>query len=360
MSTTSKQNLHWSSWISYAALLWSLVYGLLGLYWAFGGAGFPFGLEHDRGARLSVLEHVKVETGAPVIAILGFVGALIAFVMLRTQKRGLLRGLLLSFAWLAAITLTLVIPDYRVLVAVAYAPLFFIGAPFGWPPVSFFRVIPWPVINQFVCIIGGLAWAGTAVAYARRSVGACIYCGRTDHVAKWTTPASASRWGKWAVYVAVVIPVLYALTRWAWALGIPLGIPESFLREGQKVGLWWAGAGLATLAVAGAMLTLGLIQPWGETFPRWLPFLAGKRVPIMLAVVPASIVSVLVTTAGLMFVRMAFTGRLEEILGIGTLRGYWAAFAPELLWPLWGMALAAATLAYHYRRRGKCKYCGHG
>jgi hypothetical protein len=38
----------------------------------------------------------------------------------------------------------------------------------------------------------------------------------------------------------------------------------------------------------------------------------------------------------------------------------WAALAPELLWPLWGAALGAATLAYYYRRRSKCKHCGRG
>jgi hypothetical protein len=36
----------------------------------------------------------------------------------------------------------------------------------------------------------------------------------------------------------------------------------------------------------------------------------------------------------------------------------WAALAPELLWPLWGAALGAATLAYYCRRRGKCRHCG--
>ena len=36
----------------------------------------------------------------------------------------------------------------------------------------------------------------------------------------------------------------------------------------------------------------------------------------------------------------------------------WAALAPELLWPVWGAALGAATLAYYCRRRGKCRHCG--
>jgi hypothetical protein len=33
----------WPGWIGYAAVAWSLVYGILGLYWILGGAAFPFG-----------------------------------------------------------------------------------------------------------------------------------------------------------------------------------------------------------------------------------------------------------------------------------------------------------------------------
>jgi hypothetical protein len=66
-----------------------------------------------------------------------------------------------------------------------------------------------------------------------------------------------------------------------------------------------------------------------------------------------------VTTAGLMFVRLTLTGRLGAILGEGVLSAEnWAALAPELVWPLCGAALGAATLAYNYRRRGKCDHCG--
>ncbi len=350
----------WPDWVGYAAGIWSLVYGLLGLYWTLGGAGFPFGSENDPQSALSVLEGVRAETGAPVIAALGLVGAAAALAMARTRGRGALRAALLGFAWGVAAALALAIADYRVLMAVAYAPIILIGAPLGWPPgVSILDAFPWPVVNQFFCIASGLLWAATAVAYGRRSRGVCGYCGRTGASSGWTAPDAAARWGRWAVYVAVVIPILYAMTRWAWALGIPLGISEEFLREGQEIGLWWAGASLATIAVGGAILTLGLVQRWGEVFPRWIPFLAGRRVPIWLAVVPASLVSVLVTAAGLMFVRLTLTGKLGAILGEGVLSAEnWAALAPELLWPLWGVALGAATLAYYYRRRGKCEHCG--
>src|SRR5918994_5384221 len=299
-----------------------------------GWCGLPYG-KNDPGAALSILGGVCASFGAPVIAALGLASAVAAVAMALTrQGGGGLCAALLGFAWGAAATLALLIPDYRVLVAVAYTPIILIGAPFGWPPgVSMLDVFPWPVVNQFICIGGGLLWAATAAAYGRRSRDACERCGRDDDGAGWTRPDVAARCGRWATYVAVIIPVLYAVTRWAWALGLPLGISEEFLHEGQEVGLWWAGAALATLAVGGAILTLGLLQRWGEVFPRWIPLLGGKRVPIPLAVVPASLVAVLVTTAGLMFVRLRLTGRLGVILGEGVLSAEnWAALAPELLW----------------------------
>jgi hypothetical protein len=353
---------HWPGWVSYAAGAWSLLYGLLGLYWALGGAGFPFGQENDRSAALSILANVQAATAAPVVAVLGLLGVLVAWLMVRNWGKGLWRWLLLGLAWLLAVTLALLIPDYRVLVATAYAPIFLVGAPFGWPPVSFLNAIPWAVLNQFLCIAGGCLWGAAAVVYHRTSQGACAYCGRSEQTPRWTTPIAAARWGKWATSIAVIIPLLYAATRWAWALGIPLGVSAEFLRAGQEVGLWWAGAALATVAVGGALLTLGLIQPWGEVFPRWLPWLAGKRVPIAFAAIPASLVSILVTTAGLMYVRLVISGTFAVIvpaLDIN-LSENWATLAPELLWPLWGVALGAATLAYYYRRRGRCPYCGRG
>jgi len=343
--------------VGYAAAVWSLLYGVLAMSWALGGAGFPFGRENDPQAALSVLEGAQATTGGPIIAALGLVGALVAVTMARTWGRGIIRAVLRAFAWVVAATLVLGIPDYRLLMAVAYAPIFLLGAPFGWPPANFFDVITWPVVNQFVCITGGLCWAGAALAYQRRSSDACASCGRADDSSDWTTPVNAARWGKWAVAVAVIIPLLYAATRWAWALGIPLGISQEFFREGQAVGLWWAGAALATVAIIGALLTLGLVQQWGEIFPRWIPILAGRRVPPGLAIVPALLVAILVTTAGLMFVRLTLLGAISESFTFINEED-WAALAPELLWPFWGVALAAATLAYYYRRRGTCMRCG--
>jgi hypothetical protein len=158
----------WPGWVGYVAAAWSLVYGLLSLYWALGGAGFPLGSENDPGAALSILGGVRAGFGAPVIAALGLAGAVVAVAMARTrQQRGVLRTALFGFAWAAATTLALLIPDYRALVAVAYTPIILIGAPFGWPPgVSILDVYPWPVVNRFLCIGGGLLWAATRDPHA--------------------------------------------------------------------------------------------------------------------------------------------------------------------------------------------------
>ncbi len=46
-------------------------------------------------------------------------------------------------------------------------------------------------------------------------------------------PGKAGK-GRIAVYVAMVAPVFYALTRYARALGFPLGMSEEFLRRGEE------------------------------------------------------------------------------------------------------------------------------
>ena len=346
-------------WVGYAAAAWSVGYGGLALHWTLGGDGFPFGVGHDPAPHLSILGNARREIAAPIIAALGLVGAVVATAMARGQGARRLRIPLIVMALGFAATLALVIPDYRVLVVIAYAPILIIGAPFGWPPnVRFLDAIPWALINQVVCMAGGMVWGATAVVYRRITLGRCGYCGRGDHIAPWTRPDAARRWGAIMVATAVVIPLIYAATRWIWALGIPLGISDEFFREGQAIGLWQGGAALGALAAVGAGLTLGLIRPWGETFPNWIPRFGGSRVPRKLAIVPAALIAIVVTSAGLMFVRVTLTGTF--ILGAHTitLGENWAALFPELLWPVWGPALGAAALAYYYRTRERCEVCG--
>lgn len=109
---------------------------------------------------------------------------------------------------------------------------------------------------------------------------------------------------------------------------------------------------------------LGLVQRWGEIFPRWMIGLAGRRVPIALAVVPALLVSVLLIVGGIgiwsnlaqMVANLVAAGtKNTEIMG-----AILFVLGPTLLFPVWGAALAVATLGYYYRRRGACSVCGRG
>jgi hypothetical protein len=155
----------------------------------------------------------------------------------------------------------------------------------------------------------------------------------------------------------MLAPVVYALTRYAWVLGIPWGMTEEHLRWGQENGNWISGLFLANFGLVGAFLMLGLVQRWGEVFPRWMIGLAGRQVPIALAVVPASIMSVLFMVCGIT-VGSQFAQMAEAGAAVG--ENAWIVAGPLLLFPLWAVSLAVATLGYYYRRRGPCSVCGRG
>jgi hypothetical protein len=249
---------------------------------------------------------------------------------------------------------------------------------FGYVPFVVFRFLAngridnryldaltqWTVVHQVLCLAGGFLWLAATVAYRRRSGEACVYCGRREGPEGWQEPSRAARWGRIAVYVSIVAPVFYAFTRYAWALGFPLGLSEADLQRGQERGAWIAGLFLANFGLVGAGLTFGLVQRWGEAFPRWMIVLARRRVPIALAVVPASLVSVLLLVGGIvvwsqlgqMIARLAARGAEGReiisavVFGVGGV----------LLFPVWGAALAVAALGYYYRRRSPCGVCGNG
>jgi hypothetical protein len=350
---------HWTRWVVPATIAWSLVCATMGLFWLSGGAGYPFTTTVDPQAGLSLLSLLDPRAGAALIAGFGIAGVIAGMAMTRSRGRVRTRRLLLAWAAVAAIILGLVLPDYRLLVLAAYAPVFVVGGLLGVLPadVSYFDAITWPVAVQAASVLGAIGWAGSGIAYGRASrEEACLHCGRDGLADGWASPARARAWGRWAVLVAVAIPLVYATTRYAWALGIPLGISDELLRSGQDDGMWVAGAGLATVAVVGAVLTTGLVSRWGEAVPRWVPFLGGRAIPPMVATLPALVVAMLVTSAGLMFVRMVLMGGLESFGGADAL----GTIGPELLWPIWGVALGAAAIAYHLRRRGACQECGRG
>jgi hypothetical protein len=313
------------------------------LWWTLGGDGFPFG-EGDPDAVGSLLRGVPTAVGAPVVAALGLAGATAALAMTRPWGRRVPRRLLATYAWAMAATLLLVVPDARVLMLLGYLPALVFRFGFG--------TVDWPILNQLVAIAGGALWAAAALTYQRR--------GRTDHTTAGPDGRDGPRWGRWVTWVAVLAPLPYAATRLAWALGVPLGVPDEFMVAYQAdyvakgVGLWRFTLG--GMALAGSILTMGLIQRWGEVFPRWIPFLAGRRVPPALAIVPATLVALAVTVASITI----WNGAADGGIDLGLTADSWGLGGPMLVWPIWGISLGAATLAYHLRRRAGRIGAWHG
>jgi proline iminopeptidase len=328
----------WPEWAGYAAAGWSLIYGLLGLWWALDGAGFPFGPGDPRADEVGSL-FGAAEPGpmGAIMAATGLLGGGVALAMARSS-RGPRTRLPLIFAGALSAFLVVVVPDIRV--AQNFAYLFF----------AYTGLWDWPLVFMLFCMAGGALWAATAVAYHRRIRRACEQCGRSGSRG---SSASAARWGRWATYAAAMLALPYPIVRIAWGLGIPLGVPAGSLDD-SGLGLRIGESVLGGLAVGGAVLTLGLTQRWGEVFPRWIPRLRGRRVPIWLAVVPATWAAVVMSQAGLRIVTWTLTGEASITADD------WGSGAPGLFWLPWGVALGAATYAYYLRRRGTCAVCGRG
>jgi hypothetical protein len=130
--------------------------------------------------------------------------------------------------------------------------------------------------------------------------------------------------------VAATGPLPYALVRLTWLTPWPqLGFDLDLSTR-----IW--GLTLSSGAWLGVFLTIGLIRPWGEVFPRWMPGLAGRRVPIAAAAVPGGLIAVtLVFSTIPMLVMFGEQSLVEGIVG-------------ALVFPCWywGPALALAVWGY--------------
>jgi len=356
----------WRRWAPYAAVAWSLAYAALGIYWMAGGSGFPFTPESVSDPMAPLVGRFGPGAAWGVVILAGIPAVAAGTAMLRGVRSRALRPLLITAGALLAGALLLLMTGLDLLVQFGYIPYavraLLSGGEFGQKYLV--GVTQWSTIHQVLCLTGGFLWLVATVAYAHRSGDACLYCGRREASEGWTSPARAAHWGRIAVYVSMVAPVFYGFTRYAWALGFPLGMSEEAWLSGQERGMWISGLFLATFGLVGALLTLGLVQRWGEVFPRWMIGLAGRRVPMALAVVPVAIVSVLLIVGGLgiwsSLSQMAGALAATGVEGFRLVVEVFFQLGSTLLFPVWGIALAVAALGYYFRRRGPCSECGRG
>ncbi|OPF84788.1 hypothetical protein VT50_0200725 [Streptomyces antioxidans] len=162
-----------------------------------------------------------------------------------------------------------------------------------------------------------------------------------------------SRLVRWAAHAVPFTLLPTGLWRCAMGFGVPLGFATTSDLHESQFPSWMTVyvIALSLFAEGLGLLTLGLVRPWGEVVPRWIPFLGGKRIPVLCAVIPAGLGSLAVTFITIVG---AFTWNAPENLAeISDPYGpfYWlqtACYAPLLAW---GPLLAVVTVAYYRRRR---------
>lgn len=342
-----------------AVAILAALYAVLGTVWGLSGQPFPVG-DADPYSMALLYRAPNAAVGWGLVVLSGLAALLAVTCAAGIRRDRAVPGLRTAVTAMAAamfLVALVLVGDARLLSVLGYIPV--IIAKVSYDPqiqAAMPRLLDASLLNLLALAAGTALWAALAVIVNRRRRNACAKCGRSEATAAGPFSARAAAcWGRTAVAISAVIPLVYAATRICWAFGVPLGVDPAVLNEMKGQGMDTSALGLGGMAVLGAVLTLGLVQRWGEIFPRWIPGLAGKRVPVSLAVVPASFVAMAIIPASVTMLMMA--GMPSE----GSIPGFslsnWAPVGPAFLWPLWGVALGAATLAYWLRRRGACTAC---
>lgn len=373
---TTRERGRIASTLPAAAALWSVLTIVLGLWWWLLPQHYPFGPGSANGAG-TVLAVLPAALVPVLLVVAGAWGLAMAARARSRQPFRTVDPLVLGTGVLYGVVFGLLVPGLAPLVLAGYSmavlgPIVLFGTVFagawrwrGGPAVvAAFALVgaaAWmtgladgdvlagygrllfgsaakfgPPAALMVLLVGGVLWA---VLAARTVLGARA----GEPAPAWTRPAAAARWGRVAVVVAVVCALPYGLLRLTWLTPWPVGIAASELSASPETRLHGLLLGLA--ALAGAVLTTGLVARWGEVWPRWMPVVRGRRVPVAAAVVPGALVAALFTVAAVPFALMAIgDGKLGMLL--------------VFPFPVWGPALGAAVLAYALRRRGELAGAG--
>lgn len=137
--------------------------------------------------------------------------------------------------------------------------------------------------------------------------------------------------------------------------GVDLGFSQAdFFRSNASATAYVLG--LESVQVLAGALCLGLIRPWGERVPHWVPCLGGREIPRILPVVVGGIGNAL-----LYYINATLVIRFGAVW-LGLAEGqtpadgmnHWqvavlvAAYVPMLL--LWAPALTVGLVGYGRRR----------
>ncbi|MCW3840896.1 hypothetical protein ONA70_12385 [Micromonospora yasonensis] len=198
-------------------------------------------------------------------------------------------------------------------------------------------------LSRLGAATGALLLHSAALAHVRRFRGECGGCGRTRR-----SGGPVPRWARVAAWSAVA----GCLVR--LAAQVAVGFEAVPLTQGFSLALFEVG-----FLLAGVLLPLSLVYPWGTVWPGWVPLLAGRLVPRKLLLVPAAVFGVgLVGYFGIGLAQLTVetaTATFDPGDGRYPLAFFWVA---ESGYWMWGWGLVAAALSHHRRTRRPCLRCG--
>lgn len=162
-------------------------------------------------------------------------------------------------------------------------------------------------------------------------------------------PRRPSRLVTWAAYSVPLIVLPSALWR------VTIGWNDNPACPSQ--GPWepYYVAGLSVVSLLVASLTVGLVRPWGTTFPEWLPLLGRRRVPYRLVTAVAGTGAALILVIAYLYPVLNGIFHFKDPVRIPgcppptETEGAWLVYAAYMPLLAWAPLLIVVVTSY-YRR----------
>ncbi|MFJ9692133.1 hypothetical protein [Kitasatospora sp. NPDC101183] len=339
----------WPAWAPRAAALWAGVYAAVQLGWAVTGTTVPLtGHSVYPPALLAVLAALALAGGGACLA--------------TTRPLG---------EWARRVVGVVLVVVIAMLVwGTTGLPVYFVTVTTGGGIESATG------LAQVLLDTAGAALLVMArMAHRRRLRGVCTRCGqahggREDGPLAHPAPARAPRRVRWTacLFMGGLLPWAGCKTIWTLsgnAIGVAgrdwQAVVES-RASGPAKALAEVGVDVTVFAAGfGIFLLLGLLYVWGQVFPRWTLFLAGRRVPRLLPLVPAWLTGVPLMMYGYALIVLA------PLVGLGRFGGFkpsppfttasglgWMAEFGGLAFAGLGTGLVVAARSYAARTKPVC------